>query len=105
MSETIDAAVAALNEKIGTGAYDGIYLAKVAAEAAGSLNNDDIVAALEKVDYTGVIGRIRFDERHEAITGPNDVPVSYGQWQEGQKVAIWPEKFSLGKYQMPPWVG
>jgi len=88
----------------GTGAYDGIHLVKVAAEAAGSLKNDDLVAALEKVDYTGVIGRIRFDERHEAITGPNDVPVSYGQWLKGEKVAIWPEKFSLGKYQLPPWV-
>lgn len=89
----------------GTGAYDGVYLVKVAAEAAGSMKNDDIVAALEKVDYTGVIGRIRFDKRHEAITGPNDVPVSYGQWQDGQKVAIWPEKFSLGEYKQPPWIG
>lgn len=89
----------------GTGAYDSVYLVKVAAEAAGSLNSDDLVAALEKVDYTGVIGRIRFDERHDAITGPNDVPVSYGQWIKGQKIAIWPEKFALGKYQLPPWIG
>lgn len=89
----------------GTGAYDGVYLIKEAAQAANSLKNDDLVAALEKVDYTGVIGRIRFDKRHDAITGPNDVPVSYGQWIKGEKVAIWPEKFSLGKYQLPPWVG
>jgi branched-chain amino acid transport system substrate-binding protein len=88
----------------GTGAYDAVYLLKQAVEAAGSLDADQIFAALEKVDYRGVIGRIRFDDRHEAITGPDDVPVSYGQWQNGDKVAIWPEKFSLGSYKAPPWL-
>jgi hypothetical protein len=77
----------------------------VAAEAAKSIDRDPLVAALEKVDYEGVIGRIRFDESHEAITGPDAVPVSYGQWlSERQKVAIWPEKFSQGKYQPPEWM-
>ncbi|MFB3817014.1 MAG: ABC transporter substrate-binding protein [Candidatus Methylomirabilales bacterium] len=89
----------------GTGAYDSIYLLKIAAEAAKSLDRDALVAALEKVNYEGVIGRIRFDESHEAVTGPDAVPVSYGQWTgEKQKVAIWPEKFSQGKYQPPDWM-
>ncbi len=89
----------------GTGAYDAVYLIKAAVEArGGSSKPDDVVAALEKVDYQGVIGRIRFDKRHEPITGPDDVPVSYGQWRSGTKVAIWPEKFALGKYQPPPWI-
>jgi len=89
----------------GTGAYDAVYLLKVAAEAAKSIDRDAVVAALEKVNYEGVIGRIRFDESHEAVTGPDAVPVSYGQWQgDKQKVAIWPEKFSHGKYQVPDWI-
>jgi len=89
----------------GTGAYDSVYLVKVAAEAAKSLDRDALVAALEKVDYEGIIGRIRFDKEHEAITGPDAVPVSYGQWiGDKQKVAIWPEKFSHGKYQPPDWM-
>ncbi len=89
----------------GTGAYDAVYLIAVAAQAAKSLDRDALVAALEKVDYEGVIGRIRFDKLHEVITGPDDVPVSYGQWVgDRQKVAIWPEKFAQGKYQPPAWL-
>jgi branched-chain amino acid transport system substrate-binding protein len=89
----------------GTGAYDAVNLIKVAAEVAKSMDRDALVAALEKVDYEGVIGRIRFDKLHEAITGPDDVPVSYGQWLgEKKKIAIWPEKFAQGKYQPPPWL-
>lgn len=89
----------------GTGAYDSVYLVKVAAEAAKSLDRDALVAALEKVDYEGIIGRIRFDKEHEAITGPDAVPVSYGQWMgDKQKLAIWPEKFAQGKYQPPDWM-
>ena len=77
----------------------------MAAEAAKSLDRDALVAALEKVDYEGIIGRIRFDKEHEAITGPDAVPVSYGQWMgDKQKVAIWPEKFAQGKYQPPDWM-
>jgi branched-chain amino acid transport system substrate-binding protein len=89
----------------GTGAYDAVYLIKTAAERAKSLDSEALVAALEKIDYMGVIGRIRFDEIHEAITGPDDVPVTYGQWLgPKRKVPIWPEKFALAKYQIPPWV-
>jgi branched-chain amino acid transport system substrate-binding protein len=90
----------------GTGAYDAVYLLKNAIDSSGgSIKADDVVKSLEKADYQGVIGRIRFDKRHEAITGPDDVPVSYGQWRGGSKMAIWPEKFALGKYQKPPWMG
>ena len=89
----------------GTGTYDAIYLLKEAAERAGSLRADDLVAALEQTDYRGVCGRIRFDERHEVLTGPDDFPVSYGQWRNGQKIAVWPAKFALGEYQVPPWLG
>jgi len=89
----------------GTGAYDAVYLIKIAAEAAKSLDRDAMVATMEKVKYEGVIGRIEFDESHEVITGPDAVPVSYGQWVgEKNKVAIWPEKFSHGKYQPPDWM-
>jgi branched-chain amino acid transport system substrate-binding protein len=88
----------------GTGTYDAVYLLKNAIDSAGGkIDSDEMVKALEKTDYQGVIGRIRFDKRHEAITGPDDVPVSYGQWRGGKKIAIWPEKFALGKYQPPPW--
>src|SRR5690606_20096161 len=88
----------------GTGVYDAVYLIKEAAERAGSVNADDLVAALEETDYQGVSGRIRFDDRHEPISGPDDFPVSYGQWQKGEKVAIWPARFALGEYQVPPWM-
>jgi len=89
----------------GTGAYDGVHLLKRAMERAGTTDADPVVKALEQTDYRGVIGHIRFDDRHEAITGPDAVPVSYGQWRgDKNKVAIWPEKFALDKYQVPPWI-
>ena len=47
--------------------YDAYYVALKAMELAGSVEPADIMAALWNVDYTGVTGKIAFDETGDAI--------------------------------------
>lgn len=49
--------------------YESVYILKEAIERAGSLSADAIVAELEKTDRDGVMGRIQFDEGHQAVYG------------------------------------
>jgi branched-chain amino acid transport system substrate-binding protein len=98
---------------VNSSAYDSVYILKEAIEKANSLNADDIVAALEKTDYKGVSGRIRFDKNHTAIFGlenPNETGVCVVfQWQNDEKgnlvrVPVFPEFLAEGKVILPPWM-
>jgi len=98
---------------VNSSAYDSVYILKEAIEKANSLNADDIVAALEKTDYKGVSGRIRFDKNHTAIFGlenPNETGVCVVfQWQKDEKgnlvrVPVFPEFLAEGKVILPPWM-
>jgi branched-chain amino acid transport system substrate-binding protein len=88
-------------------AYDGAYVLTGAMERAGSLDSDKIVAELEKTDYKGVTGRIRFDKTHQAIFGdnPEETAVCFSyQWQKGKMVPIYPPSVAEGKVLLPPWM-
>ncbi|MFB6170902.1 MAG: ABC transporter substrate-binding protein [Haloarculaceae archaeon] len=109
---------------MGCDTYDAIYIYKNAVESAGTSdyanNLDDIVAALEKTDYTGVTGRVQFfgkDEKypHDVIPGVDKVPYTPVQWQkaedgnglagtEGTKECVWPEKHATADHVPAPWV-
>jgi branched-chain amino acid transport system substrate-binding protein len=88
-------------------AYDGTYILVGAIERAGSLEPDKVVAEIEKTDYRGVTGRVRFDKNHQAIYGDNPeetaVCLSY-QWQKGRMVPIYPPSVAEGKVLLPPWM-
>lgn len=88
-------------------AYDGIYVLAQAIERANSLDPDKIVAELQKTDYMGVSGRIRFDKTHQCIFGTNPqetaVCLSY-QWQDGKCVPIYPPAVAEGGVLLPPWM-
>jgi branched-chain amino acid transport system substrate-binding protein len=88
-------------------AYDGTYILVGAIERAGSLEPDKVVAEIEKTDYRGVTGRVRFDKNHQAIYGDNPeetaVCLSY-QWQKGRMVPIYPPSIAEGKVLLPPWM-
>lgn len=89
--------------------YDSMYALKQAIERARSTQPDALVAALEKTDLVGVMGRVEF-------YGPNDRfahDVKYGadlvsgvgfQWQNGKQVAIWPAQAANGKVVLPDFV-
>jgi branched-chain amino acid transport system substrate-binding protein len=85
--------------------YDAVYILKEAIERAGSLNPDAVVAALEKTDYSGVTGRTRFDNGHQAIFGmdPKEANVAAAfQWTDkGGRTVVFPESIAEGKIQLP----
>ena len=85
--------------------YESVYILKEAIERAGSLDADAIVAELEKTDRQGVMGRIKYDEGHQAIYGfnPDEACVSVVfQWTpDGKRAIVFPEPLATGKIQLP----
>ena len=47
--------------------YESVYILAEAIERAGSLDPDAITAELQKTDRNGVMGRLVFDEGHQAV--------------------------------------
>ncbi len=86
-------------------AYESVYILKEAIERAGSLDADAIVAQLEKTDRNGVMGRIRYDEGHQAVYGfdPKETCLStVFQWTpDGQRSIVFPASIAETKIQLP----
>ena len=85
--------------------YESVYILKEAIERAGSLDPDAIVAEIKKTDRRGVMGRIQFDEGHQAIFGmdPDKAAVAcVFQWSEqGDRINVFPEAIADGKIKLP----
>jgi branched-chain amino acid transport system substrate-binding protein len=85
--------------------YESVYILKEAIERAKSLDPDAIVAELEKTDRMGVMGRIRYDEGHQAVYGfdPAETSVStVFQWtNDGKRKIIFPKTIAEGKIKLP----
>jgi branched-chain amino acid transport system substrate-binding protein len=85
--------------------YESVYILKEAIERAGSLDPDAIVAQLEKTDRMGVMGRIKYDDGHQAIFGmdPKEAAVAcIFQWNEkGERINVFPESLADAKIQLP----
>lgn len=98
------------------GTYDAIYVLKEGIERAGTIDSDAVVSELEKTDYVGITGRIKFYARdhafpHNVVFGPGFITWVVSQFSEGGKIGcIWPHGWegvtyegSEG-YKIPPWV-
>jgi branched-chain amino acid transport system substrate-binding protein len=88
-------------------AYEALYVLKDALERAGNLEDEAIIAALEKTNLPAVRGTIRFDQNHQIIYGydpKNSVLGNWVQWQEGQRVTIFPQAAATSTIKMPPWL-
>lgn len=88
-------------------AYEALYVLKDAIERAGTLDKGALIAALEKTNLPAVRGTIRFDENHQIIYGydpKNSVLGCWAQWQDGERVCIFPDVAATGKIKMPPWL-
>lgn len=85
-------------------AYEMVHVLKEAIERAGTIDGDAVVAELEKTDRVGAMGRLRFNEGHQAIFG-NDpeetVMAAMMQWQDGKRVVVLPENIAEGKIRLP----
>lgn len=90
------------------GGYEAVYVLAEAIERAGTLEPDAVVAALEKTDRMGAMGRIRFDEGHQTIFGNDPSENAMGcviQWREGGKrVVVYPESIAEDKIILPSWL-
>jgi branched-chain amino acid transport system substrate-binding protein len=85
--------------------YDSVYVLAKAIETADSLEADAIVAALEKTDRAGVIGRIKYDTGHQVVFGDDPTQTALGcvmQWREGGKrVVVYPGSVAEDTVQLP----
>jgi branched-chain amino acid transport system substrate-binding protein len=85
--------------------YESVYILKEAIERSNSVDPDAIVAGLEKTDRRGVMGRIRYDEGHQATYGfdPAETSVSVVfQWTDsGKRVVVFPDSLAENAIQLP----
>lgn len=87
--------------------YDAVYVLAEAIERAGRLDADAIVAALEKTDRMGAIGRIRFDKGHQVTFGTDPNEAALGavvQWRRGKRVIVFPDSLAEKKVELPAWM-
>jgi len=90
-------------------AYDEVYIIAEAIKRAGSTDPDKMVAEMEKTDYEGTIGRVKFYGRkdkftHGLVYGPDAVNGLVFQWQNGKQVTVWPKKVAEGKMKYPRFI-
>ncbi|MGB6538269.1 MAG: ABC transporter substrate-binding protein [Xanthobacteraceae bacterium] len=90
-------------------AYDEVYYIADAIKRAGSTDSDKLVAALEKTDWLGTIGRIQFKGKdtanpHALKIGGATIPGLMLQWQDGKQVNVWPANLANGKVKFPKFI-
>lgn len=88
-------------------AYEALFVLKDAIERAGSLDKDALIAAIEKTNLPVVRGTLRFDKNHQVVYGYDPKESVLGcwvQWQDGERVQVFPEVAATGKIKMPPWL-
>ena len=90
-------------------AYDEVYMIAEAVKRAGSTDSDKLVAAMEKTDYVGTIGRVAFKPKgdphvHGLKTGPGFITGLMLQWQDGKQVNVWPKDLANGAVKFPAFV-
>jgi branched-chain amino acid transport system substrate-binding protein len=90
-------------------AYDEVYYIADAVQRAGSTEADKLVAALEKTDWEGTIGRVQFYGKDDPFTHS----IKYGkglitglmlQWQGGKQTAVWPKEVAKSDLKFPSFV-
>jgi len=81
--------------------YAGCQLLIEAIKKAGALDGEKIRAAILKMDVNTVFGRFRVDGHGVQIAQRMVI----FQWQDGQKVIVWPEDLAPGRarFPTPPW--
>ena len=87
-------------------AYDEVYYLADAIRRAGSTDPEKLVAALEKTDWIGTVGRVQFlgkdsPHPHALKVGPGTITGLMLQWQGGKQVNLWPQTVANGKLTFP----
>ncbi len=90
-------------------AYDEVYYIADAVKRAGSTDSDKLVAALEKTDWEGTIGRVQFYGKDDQFThglkyGKGLITGAMLQWQDGQQVPVWPSEVAKAQLKFPSFI-
>ena len=88
-------------------AYEALFVLKDAIERAGSIEADPLIKALKNTNLPVVRGTLRFDQNHQIVYGydpKTSVLGNWVQWQDGQRVTIYPPLAAMGQIKMPPWL-
>ena len=89
--------------------YDEVYMIADAVLRAGSTDSDKLVAAMEKTDDVGTIGRVAFLPKgdphvHGLKTGAGYITGLMLQWQDGKQINTWPKNLADGSLKFPAFV-
>jgi branched-chain amino acid transport system substrate-binding protein len=89
--------------------YDDVYMWADAIKRAGSTDPDKMVAAMEKTDHVGTIGRIEFLPKDNTFAHGMKIGAGYitglmVQWQKGNPITIWPASAAKGKMEFPSFI-
>lgn len=76
---------------------------------ANSTDADKMVAALEKTDWEGTIGRVQFYGKTDEFThsikyGKGLITGLMSQWQDGKQITVWPKEIAKGTLKFPAFV-
>ena len=90
-------------------AYDEVYMIAEAVHRAGGTDSDKLVAAMEKTDYVGTIGRVQFLPQgdphvHGLKTGAGYITGLMLQWQGGKQLNMWPRQLASGDLKFPDFI-
>ena len=95
------------------GAYDAIETLKFGIEAAGSLDSDDVVVALEGSERDTLMGRAGFDQYHDVLIKDKYPMTEHKewvtplivQWRDGERKVLFPfERTYTTEFEFPPWI-
>ncbi|MGB3044747.1 MAG: ABC transporter substrate-binding protein [Xanthobacteraceae bacterium] len=89
--------------------YDEVYMIADAVKRAGSTDSDKLVAAMEKTDWEGTIGKVQFYGKEDKFThglkyGKGLITGLILQWQNGQQVAVWPKEVAKSELKFPSFI-
>ncbi len=85
--------------------YTAIMILAEAVEAAGTVEKDAVIAALEAIKYESPLGEIISFEPSNVISHQGIKNQKILQWQNGRQEVIWPFEFATAEpvYPFTPW--
>lgn len=85
--------------------YEMVYLYADALKKVGDPKKKlEIGQAIGETDREINMGRLKFDPAtHLALAGGDYIPTVFYQIWEGERIVLFPKKYSTGEFRLPPW--
>jgi len=86
--------------------YEMVHLYADALKKVGDPKKKlEIGKAIGQMDKKISMGRIKFDPaNHLSMSGSNFVPTVFYQIWEGKRILLYPDEYSNGTFNLPPWM-